>query len=99
MSYFRGRWKTGRRGNRPYRTSSLMNFFGIHMENAAVDEITVENISLYSNSYNIVDFLPNLHIGRNHFLVISSTFGLLSARSRIHRRDQLVTCCEIPEYG
>jgi len=60
-----------------------MNFFGIHMENASVDEITAENISLYSNSDHIADFLPNSRIGDNHFLVIPSAFGLLSARSGI----------------
>jgi len=35
------------------------------------------------------DFLSNTRIGRNHFLVISSAFVLLSARAWIHRTDQL----------
>lgn len=55
-------------------TSASMNFFSIQMENASVDEITMKYISFYSNSYNPADFLPNSRIGRNHLLVISSTF-------------------------
>jgi len=66
-----------------HRTSSSMNFFGVQMENAFAYEITMKYISFYNNSYNPADFLPNSRIGRNHLLVISSTFGLLSARAVI----------------
>jgi len=60
-----------------------MSFFGVQMENAFADEITMKYISFYSNSYYPPDYLPNSRDGRNHLLVISSAFGLLSARAGI----------------
>jgi hypothetical protein len=60
-----------------------MSFFGIHMENAYAYEITMQCIFFYGNSYNPPGYRPNSRDGRNHLLVISSAFGLLSARARI----------------
>jgi hypothetical protein len=40
-------------------------------------------ICFYINSYKPPGYLPNSREGRNHLLVISSAFGLLSARSGI----------------
>jgi hypothetical protein len=55
-----------------YRINSTMSFFGVQMENAFADEITMKYISFYNNSYNPPDYLPNSREGRNHLLVISS---------------------------
>ena len=42
-----------------------------------------EVIIFYSNPYNLPGSLPNSRNGRNHFLVISNAFWLLSARAGI----------------
>jgi hypothetical protein len=60
-----------------------MGFFCIQVENAFAFEITMNYFFFYSNSYNPAGYLPNLRNGRNHLLVISSAFGLLSARAII----------------
>ena len=60
-----------------------MSFFGIQMENAFAYEITMKCIFFYGNFYNPPGYLPNSRDGRNHLLVISSAFGLLSARAII----------------
>jgi hypothetical protein len=53
------------------------------MENAFAYEIRMKCIFFYGNSYNPPGDLPNSRDGRNHLLVISSEFGLLSARAGI----------------
>ena len=60
-----------------------MCFFGIQVENASVDEITMIYICFYSKSFNPSEFLPNTRIGYNHFLISARAFGLLSARAGI----------------
>jgi len=52
--------------------------------------ITMEIFGFYySYPCNHPGHQPTYHIGRNHFLVISSAFGLLSAQAGVHRRHQL----------
>jgi hypothetical protein len=63
--------------------SQPMSFFGSQIENVSVDEITMKRIFFYGNSYNPPGYLPNSRDGRSHLLVISSAFGLLSARAII----------------
>jgi hypothetical protein len=53
------------------------------MENASFDEITMKYISFNNNPYSAVECLLNPRDERNHLLVISSAFGLLSARAGI----------------
>jgi hypothetical protein len=60
-----------------------MSFFGIHMDNTFAYEITMKCIIFYSNFYIPPGYLPNSRDGHNHLLVISSAFGLLSARAII----------------
>jgi hypothetical protein len=60
-----------------------MSFFSIQMENAFAYEITMKCIFFYGISYNLPGYLPKSRDGRNHLLVISSAFGLLSARAII----------------
>ena len=77
-----------------HRTSSSMSYFGIQMENAFAYEISMKCIFFCGNSYNPPGYLPNSRDGRNHLLVISRMFGLLSARAWIHRANQLETSQE-----
>jgi hypothetical protein len=58
-----------------------MSLFDFKMNSVSVDEITI--YFFYSNWYNPADYLLNLRAGCNHLLVISSAFGLLSARSGV----------------
>jgi hypothetical protein len=53
------------------------------VENPSFDEITMKHIYCYSNSHTPTVYLPNSRDGRNHLLVISSAFGLLSAQAGV----------------
>ena len=65
-----------------------MSYFGIRWRMFLLMDYD-EIYFFYSNSHNPADCLPNSRDGRNHLLVISSVFGLLSARAGVHRRHQL----------
>ena len=62
------------------------------LEITSAGEITMRFIDfINSNPCNHPGYQLNSRNGRNHLLVISSAFGLLSARAWIHRPNQLET--------
>jgi hypothetical protein len=55
------------------------------MENGFAYEIAMIYVILFGGSYIPLGYLSNSRGGRNHLLVISSAFGLLSVRAGIPR--------------